>query len=89
MKWHLSNVEPSETLIENVSLYQKVEKIAASHIFEDLLSFRVEMKRKLNQPFISGPYSVRKRSDQIEVVTVLETIMEPDNPLCSTWGGHK
>jgi hypothetical protein len=42
---NLSNVEAGEVLIEDISLYQKVEKISSTHVFQ-YLSFRVEMKSK-------------------------------------------
>lgn len=45
MKTNLSDIEPCEVFFENVPFYQEVEKVAPSHVLEDLS----DMKSKLNQ----------------------------------------
>jgi len=33
---HLCDVETSERLFKNIALYEKIEKISSSHVFQDL-----------------------------------------------------
>ena len=77
---YLSNIEASKVLFKHITFYQQVEKISASHVFQNLqVGKKID---EINESNEKGPTTCGEiDTHQIQIIPVLEGVMEPDNPL--------
>lgn len=71
---NLGDIETSEVFFKDVSFYQEIEEISATHVFENLWPKTDEIKMK------SEPRVTRHRmkiTDEIEIIAILETVVQP------------